>query len=93
MNTTQEWRDEKRAQMLALLDNPRTGLKDSSDTNKTRRELVGMIDEIIDTHTAHLVERLEGLKLIEVAVSSEGLMWKQRINAKLDQAIDIVQGK
>lgn len=36
---------EKWEQIRELIDNPRTGLKESSDTNKTRMELLGMIEE------------------------------------------------
>ena len=38
-----------------LLDDPRTGLKDSSDTNKTRQAILGMFD----AYTASLVEKVE----------------------------------
>ncbi len=46
LQKTEKWRTEKRALMLELLDNPRTGLKESSDTNKTRMELLGILDEM-----------------------------------------------
>lgn len=32
--------------MRELMDDPRTGLRDSSDTNKTRMALLGLLDEV-----------------------------------------------
>jgi len=39
-----KWKEE----ILKLLDNPRTGLKESSDTNKTRYAILGIIEELLE---------------------------------------------
>lgn len=60
--TTLDKVKQKKARMRELLDAPRTGLKPSSDTNKTRMELLGMLDEFEDiatTLTNEMAERLE----------------------------------
>lgn len=43
MNKTNE---DIKQRIRALLDEPRTGLRASSDTNKTRMELLGIVDEM-----------------------------------------------
>ena len=44
----QRLKEEVREQMIKLLDDPRTGLKLSSNTNKTRMELLGLVDSLIN---------------------------------------------
>lgn len=44
-----DWEKELRA----LLDDPRTGLKDSSDTNKTRSAILALFDKLLDIYDPH----------------------------------------
>lgn len=85
-NLTQQLKEEAREKIKELIDHPRTGLKESSDTNKTRMELFGIYDEIIEntaqkvstesvnrgyeTAIRHFKERLEMGQTFEQAVNS-----------------------
>lgn len=40
-----------------------------------------------------LVKAVEGMKLLEVAVNPETLMWKQRMNAQLDDVLALITRK
>lgn len=48
--------------LKALLDDPRTGLKDSSDSNKTRYAILALIDEGVQAHTDRVVEAISKAK-------------------------------
>jgi hypothetical protein len=58
---------EARENLKELLNHPRTGLRDSSDTNKTRTEIYGIYDDIIAHTLKQAAEALEGMKYREVA--------------------------
>jgi len=79
MNTpANEWREEFDSEKLEeIINDVRTGLKDSVHIHN-------FIREILTTHTAHLVERLQ--KVID---QNDDGMWVGR--EFFDQAIDIVK--
>lgn len=57
---------ERWKQIRELIDNPRTGLKESSDTNKTRMELLGMIEEDRHAIGERVLEWVESKKREEI---------------------------
>ncbi len=47
-DTIQNIIEEAKNELKNLIDNPRTGLKDSSDTNKTRQAILAVVPEIVE---------------------------------------------
>lgn len=50
------------SELKELLDNPRTGLKDSSDTNKTRYAILALFEEQRQKDRESLVEMVRGME-------------------------------
>jgi len=62
--TQQEIKQENttlREELKELLDNPRTGLRESSDTNKTRQSILGMLDDLENEKNKALSAQLDRL--------------------------------
>ena len=45
-------------ELLKLLDDKRTGLKDSSDTNKTRYNILGLVEEALEKQNSKISKLL-----------------------------------
>lgn len=74
LQKTEKWRTEKRTLMLELLDNPRTGLKESSDTNKTRMELLGILDEMTQIATQSVEAERERILNVPLELRSDAFI-------------------
>lgn len=57
MNLT-DFIEEEKKELLALLDNPRTGLRDSSDTNKTRYAALAILESSLHRYREHILEMI-----------------------------------
>ena len=82
-------------QLKALLNDPRTGLRDSSDTNKTRYAILDTRYAILDLVQSLLdSQRAETIKLIkEYKIGKENLpAEEQRIDNLLDEICEDLLG-
>lgn len=52
------FKEDQEVKLRALLNDPRTGLRDSSDTNKTRYAILGMFEDTLDEYKAKVMDIL-----------------------------------
>ena len=94
MNTEIKTKEEWEKELKQLMNDPITGLKESSNTNKTRYGILGLFEEALSSQKQRLIQRIEGMKKTpsifdesDVYLSEE----QEKYNAILSQAIEIIK--
>ena len=55
--------------------------------------VINFIEQLISERDKELIESVEKMKLLEVGVDSNSVMWKQRINKNLENIINLIKTK
>lgn len=87
--TTPSTFEEKLRELKRLLNDRRTGLRDSSDTNKTRYAIIDLFESVFSSYQAELREELRKLKMsMKSAIKSNsdaGAGYTIGFNAAIDE--------